>query len=625
MSGAAAAVDFQRKIVEEASALVSKVTGIQLGSKQFAMVQARLSKRMLELKMTPEQYLNHFRLNSDQETPALVSLLTTHHTFFFREFAHFEFLSQSGLKTVTDAIRAQGRRTLRVWSAACSWGHEVYSLSMLLSAHLKEVAPDFTYEILGTDVDSESVTIAKNGVYKWDEVKEIPANYLSAHWARGTGEISSYVKAKKTIKDPCKFDVKNLTELHRESQPAKYDIIFCRNVLIYFTQQQTQQIAKELMRRLESHGLLFLGISESLMGLDVPVSFGGPSIYVHKKASDPHPAFSKKLSAPSVMPQATPVARTIRLLCVDDSPVILTLLKKIFSAEPGFEVVATAKNGIEASELLKKYSVDAMTLDIHMPQQNGLEYLQKNFGPKHPPVIMVTSVSREDGQLGVKCLEIGARDFVEKPGLDNLEEKGEELRMKVRCALRAPASAVAASLEVSKSFTRLSEILNPERKLRAIVCGLSDREKLIGLLKEVKENAPATLVLVHGADSMLEGLATQITEQSGCRPKIWDGAKAQSITSGLYLADFAKAIQSVRQASGPMSNKKRISISLLGDVTQQIAAKISEWVVDSKAQLILEEGAGFSKSHADLCSVASDSIPVTGFSYTANVYLSRDI
>jgi chemotaxis protein methyltransferase CheR len=619
----AAAVDLQQKLVEEASAHVSKVTGIQLGQKQYSMVQARLSKRMLELKMTTAQYLQYFRQNPDKESPALISLLTTHHTFFFREFVHFEFLSQTGLKAVTDAIRAEGRKTLRVWSAACSWGHEVYSLSMHLQSHLKEVAPDFTYEILGTDVDSESVAISRNGVYKWDEVKGIPANYLSSHWTRGTGEISAFVKAKNSIKTPCKFDVKNLTELHREASPPKFDIVFCRNVLIYFNQEQIHQIAKELLRRLEPHGYLFLGISESLMGTNLPVSFGGPSIYVHKQAAESAVAATAAIPSPQKLTalKAVPVAqaRPIRLLCVDDSPVVLTLLKKIFSAEPGFEVVATAKNGIEAAEMLKKHAVDAVTLDIHMPDQNGLEYLQKNFAPKHPPVVMVTSVSREDGQLGVKCLESGARDFVEKPGLNNLEEKGEELRMKIRCAVRMPASASTGLTEVAKSFSRSSEILNPNRKLRALVCGLSDREKLVRLLKDLQGNEPATLVLVHGAEAMLDGLAAKITETSGVKAQVWDGQAA--ITTGVYLADFGTMIQNVKQVFG----KRRTSVMLLGDVTQQITGKLSEWVVDSKIQLILEEGTGFSKAHGELRSIASDSIPLTGFVYTANIYLSRDV
>jgi chemotaxis protein methyltransferase CheR len=356
------------------------------------------------------------------------------------------------------------------------------------------------------------------------------------------------------------------------------------------------------------------------MGLDLPVSFGGPSIYVHKRsAALKSDSLTLPASTVSTAPISTMATRPIRLLCVDDSPVVLTLLKKIFSAEPGFEVVATAKSGVEAAEMLKKHAVDALTLDIHMPEQNGLEYLQKNFGPKHPPVIMVTSVSREDGALGVKCLESGARDFVEKPGLDNLEEKGEELRMKVRCAVRLPIPANSGIVEVSKSFSRPPDILNPKRKLRVLICSLSDREKVVTLLRDSKGMEAATLVIVHGAESMLDGLSSKIASAGGVTPQIWDGKTP--ITSGVFLADFGKAIQDAKR----VFSGRRISIMLLGDVTKQISGSLADWVVDSKAQLILEEGTDFSKARQDLRAIAADSIPITGFIYTSNTYLSRDI
>jgi hypothetical protein len=200
--------------------------------------------------------------------------------------------------------------------------------------------------------------------------------------------------------------------------------------------------------------------------------------------------------------------------------------------------------------------------------------------------------------------------------LNNLEEKGEELRMKIRCAVRAPASAGSAILDVTKSFSKSTEISNPGKKLRSIVCGLSDREKLIQLLKDNKGNEPATLVLVHGGEAMLDSLISKISG-SGVKAQVWDGKSP--ITSGVYLADFAKTVQDAKR----VFTGRRTSVMLLGDVTQQISSKLTEWVVESKAQLILEEGS-FSKTHSDLRSIAADSIPITGFIYTANVYLSQD-
>jgi chemotaxis protein methyltransferase CheR len=175
-------------LVTEVSKLVNELTGIQLGESQSTMVHHRVQKRMIELQLTDATaYLSYLKENIEEESKALVSLITTHHTFFFREFNHFEFLEQKGLKQVTDAIRAEGRKTLRIWSAACSRGQEVYSLAMFLRFHLKKIAPDFDFEIFGSDVDPESITIAKNGVYRWNEIKEIPSIYLLDNWVKGVG------------------------------------------------------------------------------------------------------------------------------------------------------------------------------------------------------------------------------------------------------------------------------------------------------------------------------------------------------------------------------------------------------------------------------------------------------
>src|SRR5690606_29906934 len=102
----------------------------------------------------------------------------------------------------------------------------------------------------------------------------------------------------------------------------------------------------------------------------------------------------------------------IKVMCVDDSPVVLKLLKKIISSQHGFEVVATANNGAEAVDMLKKHEVDLMTLDIHMPVMDGVSYLEKNFKHGHPPVVMLSSVTEEGTGPSMRCLELGASDYV---------------------------------------------------------------------------------------------------------------------------------------------------------------------------------------------------------------------
>jgi chemotaxis protein methyltransferase CheR len=199
-------------VIDEVSRVVTEITGVQLGEQQRAMVQNRLMKRCSELGLASErEYADYFRRNRDSETQALVSLLTTHHTYFFREFAHFEYLADH-LPELVQTVRARGDKTLRIWSAACSRGQEAYSLAMLLAAYLPRLAPELTVQILGTDVDSESVAVARNGVYKRREIVEIPQHLAADHWARGSGAISDFVRAKAGPKPRC--------AAHAASRPA---------------------------------------------------------------------------------------------------------------------------------------------------------------------------------------------------------------------------------------------------------------------------------------------------------------------------------------------------------------------------------------------------------------------
>jgi chemotaxis protein methyltransferase CheR len=618
-----------RDLVDEVSRLVNQLTGNQIGEKQASMVQARMSRRLIELKMSSEQYLDYLRKNQATESKVLISLLTTHHTYFFREFSHFEYLGSRGLAELTAKLRAEGRKTIRVWSAACSFGQEVYTLSMALKYHLKEVAPDFTYEILGTDIDPESVALAQNGVFRWEEVKEIPANYFGDHWVRGTEEIAEFVKAKKSIKDPCRFETANLLKLD-QSVNSKFDIIFCRNVLIYFNQDQVQTIIKQLLQRLDPNGLLFLGISESIMGTTLPITYVGPAIYRHKGAEVSSPSIPRPAPGATVARAAAPapIAKAeapIRVLCVDDSPVILNLLKKIFQSDPSFEVVGTAKNGIEATERMKAGGVDVMTLDIHMPDQTGVEYLEKSFRPGHVPVVMVTSVSRDDSALGVRCLQLGAVDFVEKPALADFEKRGEELRMKLRCAFRASRSGSNLGLlKLTQSFSKPQVIRNPESKARVVVCNLADRAKLNAFLRLAKmsptalKDAPPLVILVQGGENVLSGLTTELSGAAGTQVELLGDKLAQG---GIYLGEFRMGLTKIKSRGF-----KRTAVLLIGDITEESGKQLSDWAVGKKeVHLITEDQAGgFSPAHRKLQEKANEAVPVTSFFHSSDFFLAGD-
>lgn len=138
----------QTKMVSLISEAVSKVTGVILGERQSGMVLGRIQRRIVELGLADEAaYLAHFEKNRNEEMKALISLLTTHHTYFFREFAHFEYMQNTALETLIAAKRASGDKVIRIWSAACSRGQEVYSLAMLMHSYVQKNAPDFNLRL----------------------------------------------------------------------------------------------------------------------------------------------------------------------------------------------------------------------------------------------------------------------------------------------------------------------------------------------------------------------------------------------------------------------------------------------------------------------------------------------
>lgn len=410
-------------LIKRISNIAQDETGNQLTEKNFPMVEARLNKRFSLLGVTtPNEYVKYLETNFESEKRAIISLLTTHHTYFFREYFHFEDIEKKYLNQI---INEKNSKTIRIWSAACSQGQEPYSISMFFHKLKKEnKIKDFDYKIIGTDVDHESIKYAQNSVYYYRDLAQIPMTYVHGNWVRGLGNIRDFVKPKKHIKDPINFEEANLLKLSNKFINEKFDIIFCRNVLIYFNQQQIVEIINSLLSRLEHNGLLILGISESIMSLNLPVKLLANSIYCHKSYSP------KEKIIPEIAKPEEP--KLINVLCVDDAPTILVLLKKILTKEKGFQVIATAASAKEAREKLKTNKIDIMTLDIHMPEETGIDYLKSDFNKEnHPPVLIVSSIERDGTNIAKQALDLGASDYVEKPNLKNLDDSTEEICFKL--------------------------------------------------------------------------------------------------------------------------------------------------------------------------------------------------
>lgn len=420
------------KLTEELMNLVvmavSERTGNVVGKKQLNMIESRLTKRAMNLGLNDEtSYINYFKKNRESEIEHLISLFTIHHSFFFREFSQFEYLKSSVLPKLTQQLKKSGRKKIRIWSAACSNGQEAYSLYMFIDQYFKNNNIDLAIEIVGTDVDKISAKFASNAVYTWDEVKEIPLIYLSTYWSRGTAEISNFAKLKEDVRKSCSFKPLNLLDTKSFQLLGKFDLIFCRNVFIYFQKSDITMISDALAGSLTPEGYLFVGLSEALSKNPKGLVKKSPSIFGPESLE-----LVEKIAEQPTAP--------IRVFCVDDSSTILKILESILNRKNGFEIVGTASNGIEAAKRVKEgLKFDIMTLDIHMPELDGIGYLEKHYSPTHPPVVMLTSAARESMDLAYKALSLGAKDYIEKPALNNIDIKANEIRSKLKTFLNVQA------------------------------------------------------------------------------------------------------------------------------------------------------------------------------------------
>jgi chemotaxis protein methyltransferase CheR len=612
-------------LIEKVSNVVHKISGNRLGEKQAYMVETRVKKRMMELGLkTAEEYTKYIDQNIDHESYILVGLITTHHTFFFREFPHFEIL-KAKLPELLAAAKKRGDKTLSVWSAACSRGHEVYSLAMFLDFHVPQIDPSMSFKILGTDIDGESVKVASNGVYHQNEIKEIPMNFMGNNWAKGTGDISMYAKIKTVLKSKCEFRPGNLLKINEAVKDTKFDVIFCRNVFIYFESNQIEMISKDLMARLHPHGIYFSGISEPLSGLKLELHSIGPSAYVHKNNA-PKPVAAtnvlpirtmNSVTAAPVVNVAAPVSyqpQILKVMCVDDSPSILTLLKKVLVPEHGFEVVATAINGKDAMEKMKTIKVDLMTLDIHMPEMDGVTYLEKNHTKSHPPVMIISSASRADSDTAMRAFKFGASDYVEKPALSNLEERGEEIRTK----LRSIAGSTTRSLVISsfdKENQKTFTITHPEKKMRIMLASLSDLSALKQFFGETDNSQPPSLVFFEGQGEILEGILKEHQRDFKKDVVLFENIDMKLEANKIYFVDFKKYFSMIHKKYSSVPT----SIMTYGNTSSHAAKMLSQW---KGVELLLEDLGEKGNMKHPLKAYATDVVPATSFPYMSCRYLS---
>lgn len=253
--------------------LVYDTCGIVLGDHKKEMVYSRIARRIRALGMTDcRSYINYMEANREQEFSNFINALTTNLTSFFREQHHFDFL----LDTMVDQLKQwhQKDRRVRVWSAGCSTGEEPYSIAMTLAEHFKR--PMWDFKILATDLDSNVLDTAIKGVYKRDTITGLKRQ-SAKDWFLHDKTLQQ-CKVNEDLRSYISF--KRLNLLAKWPMKGPFDIIFCRNVVIYFDQPTKDTLFKRYAELLRPGGYLILGHSES-MNLKVQTQFKalGKTIY----------------------------------------------------------------------------------------------------------------------------------------------------------------------------------------------------------------------------------------------------------------------------------------------------------------------------------------------------------
>ncbi len=261
------------------SELVYEKCGIDLHDGKKELVRARLSKRLRQGGFRDFKTYYNFVMDDDSgdELVAMLDAISTNLTSFFREEKHFDFLKETVFPSF---VAGNGRyRKIRIWSAGCSSGEEPYSLATCMLEHFSNNLP-FDTKILATDISTKVLSLAQRGIYSGDRPHKIPKLSLRKYFQKGIGSQEGNFRAKRSVRDMIEFRRLNLMD----SFPFKetLNLIFCRNVMIYFNKKTQETLVNKFYNCLQEGGYLLIGHSESLTGISHPFKYIKPTVY-HKQ------------------------------------------------------------------------------------------------------------------------------------------------------------------------------------------------------------------------------------------------------------------------------------------------------------------------------------------------------
>ncbi len=266
--------EFTHKDFEFIRDLVGERTGIVLSDHKLDMVYGRLSRRLRKLNIQKfNDYLHLLKQDDETELVEFTNALTTNLTSFFREPHHFDFLKKEALPYF---LKQRSNHRLRVWSAGCSTGEEPYTIAMTL----REAIPNmdkWDVKVLATDLDSNVVAKGKSGIYEESRLNGVTPERTKKWFRKGRGEQSENVKVSAQLQDLISFNQLNL--MNEWPMRGPFDVIFCRNVVIYFSKDTQRILFNRFADVLADDGYLIVGHSESLHKVTDRFQLIGKTIY----------------------------------------------------------------------------------------------------------------------------------------------------------------------------------------------------------------------------------------------------------------------------------------------------------------------------------------------------------
>lgn len=265
--------------------MITNRYGIKMAPDKKIMFQARLQRRLRELGIYSfEEYAAKLLSENGEshEFDVLADYISTNKTDFFREKEHFSFISDHVLPEFSKRTSTTGFPQLKIWSAGCSSGQEAYSIAITLEEFKRLKGLRFDYSIFASDISVRMLKAVREAIYPMSQMSEIPVEIKHRYFLKSKGMKEPKVRVIKEIRDHVKLAYLNLMD-DSYAFNSKFDVVFLRNTLIYFDSETQRKVLIKVLDNLHTDAYLFIGHSESLINMNLPIRSIAPSVYIKIK------------------------------------------------------------------------------------------------------------------------------------------------------------------------------------------------------------------------------------------------------------------------------------------------------------------------------------------------------